>query len=79
MSSTTEELTPEEEKKKREKLQLESDLAVAMETFGVSKGGGVESMNPNNEEEFNTFRDALVDLIVTHKVCTHLEHLLCPL
>ncbi len=63
------ELSTEEDKKKKEKLQRDSDMAVAMETFGISKPSGIEGMEPSSEEEFTTFRDALADKIVCVCVC----------
>ena len=39
-----------------------------METFGVSKGSGIDGMQPSKEEEFGTFRDALADKIRPFKV-----------
>ena len=63
------ELSAEEEKKRKEKLQRDSDMAVAMETFGVGKQSGIEGMNPTEEEEFHTFRDALTSKIVQYEVC----------
>ncbi|CAG2060210.1 unnamed protein product [Timema podura] len=60
-----EELTSEEiqaEKLRQQKLQEESDLLVAMETFGVaqtSTGTGIDAMNPSSIEEFNELQEAL--------------------
>ena len=58
---TTPVLSQQEEKEKKEKLQHESDLRIAMETFGVFGGnkGGIEAMDPSSEEEFSKFKDAL--------------------
>ena len=62
---STEELTPEEklaEKLRRQKLQEESDLRLAMETFGVTEvsvGGKLDNFNPTNKEEFTEFADLL--------------------
>lgn len=58
---TGQELTPEE----IQKLQEESDLRVAMETFGVvsvaetSTALGIETMNPNTREEFDELQAAI--------------------
>lgn len=58
---TEQELTPEE----IQKLQEESDLRVAMETFGVvsvaetSTALGVETVNPNTREEFDELQAAI--------------------
>ncbi len=52
-------------------MQEASDLAVAMETFGVSPstGGGVlETMDPKEEKEFDKFREALCDKIANYEV-----------
>ncbi|KRT78795.1 hypothetical protein AMK59_6661 [Oryctes borbonicus] len=52
----SEELTPEE----RLRLQRESDLQAALETFGGSTTNtGLDSMNPVTKEEFEEFADAL--------------------
>jgi len=58
---TGQELTPEE----IQKLQEESDLRVAMETFGVvsvaetSTALGIETVNPNTREEFDELQAAI--------------------
>ncbi|XP_065576707.1 eukaryotic translation initiation factor 3 subunit J-like [Artemia franciscana] len=62
-------LTPEErlaEKLRKQKLQEESDLLMARETFGlddVAPSGVVDSLNPSNPEEFLIAKDALVNKI----------------
>lgn len=53
-------MTPEEklaEKLRLQKIQEESDLKSALETFGVSEigGGGMDAFNPQTEEEFKEF------------------------
>ncbi|KAJ8687171.1 hypothetical protein QAD02_022965 [Eretmocerus hayati] len=62
-----ESLTPEErraEMLRRQKLQEEADLRLAMETFGVSEGStGLDAMVPTNAEEFKDFGDALMSKI----------------
>ncbi|CAK1553078.1 unnamed protein product [Leptosia nina] len=67
-----EELTPEQklaEKLRRQKLQEESDLRLAMETFGVSETGGgkLDSFHPTNKEEFAEFADLLCKKINYYK------------
>lgn len=67
-----EEMTPEEklaEKLRRQKLQEESDLKLAMETFGVSETGGgkLDSFHPTNTEEFKEFADLLSKKISYYK------------
>jgi len=58
---TVQELTPEE----IQKLQEESDLRVAMETFGVvsvaetSTALGIDTMNPSTREEFDELQEAI--------------------
>ncbi len=64
-------ITDNEERLRREKLQKESDLELAMETFGVSDssgGGGLESSNPSTDEDFTSFGNSLTDLIVKFEV-----------
>lgn len=62
------ELTPEQklaEKLQRQKLQEESDLRLAMETFGIAEGGGkLDSFVPTSKAEFTEFADLL-----SKKVC----------
>ncbi|KAG7301722.1 hypothetical protein JYU34_014710, partial [Plutella xylostella] len=59
-----EDMTPEEklaEKLRRQKLQEESDLRLAMETFGITDNatGKLDSFNPTTKEEFTEFAEAL--------------------
>ncbi|XP_066597401.1 eukaryotic translation initiation factor 3 subunit J isoform X2 [Prorops nasuta] len=61
-------LTPEErraEQLRRQRLQEEADLRLAMETFGVTDDPStrIDSMNPDTKEEFDDFRNVLVDKI----------------
>ncbi|KAL7302494.1 eukaryotic translation initiation factor 3 subunit J [Trichogramma pretiosum] len=60
-------LTPEErraEMLRRQKLQEEADLRLAMETFGVTDNvSGIDAMMPTNAEEFKEFGDALMNKI----------------
>ncbi len=57
------------EKLRQRKLQEVSDLAVAMDTFGVAPGV-LDSMDPKLEEDFDKFREALCDKITTYEVST---------
>ncbi|XP_022836027.1 eukaryotic translation initiation factor 3 subunit J [Spodoptera litura] len=64
-----EELTPEQklaEKLKAQKLQEESDLRLAMETFGVTEAniGKIDGFQPTTKAEFTEFADML-----TKKIC----------
>ncbi|XP_026743864.1 eukaryotic translation initiation factor 3 subunit J [Trichoplusia ni] len=66
-----EELTPEQkaaEKLRQQKLQEESDLRLAMETFGVTEGGGgkLDSFEPTTKAEFTEFAELL-----TKKICLY--------
>ena len=56
-----------EEKLKQQRLQEESDLAVAMETFGV-KHKLIDTMEPKSEEEFVEFQEALTTKITKFEV-----------
>ena len=63
-----------EEKLKQQRLQEESDLALAMETFGV-KHKLIDAMEPKSEEEFTEFQEALTAKITKFEV-TDLHSLL---
>lgn len=62
-------LTPEEKRAellRRQKLQEEADLRLAMETFGVTEVKpmcGIDAMNPDTDEEFEQFGIALSEKI----------------
>ena len=56
-----------EEKVKQQRLQEESDLALAMETFGV-KHKLIDTMEPKSEEEFSEFQEALTAKITKFEV-----------
>ncbi|CAK1584861.1 unnamed protein product [Parnassius mnemosyne] len=65
-------LTPEQrlaEKLRQQKLQEESDLRLALETFGVSETGGgrLDSFHPTNKEEFTEFAELLCKKINIYK------------
>ncbi|XP_046970077.1 eukaryotic translation initiation factor 3 subunit J [Vanessa cardui] len=67
-----EELTPEQklaEKLRQQKLQEESDLRLALETFGVTEGssGKLDNFHPTNKEEFTEFGDLLCKKINFYK------------
>ncbi|XP_050550877.1 eukaryotic translation initiation factor 3 subunit J [Spodoptera frugiperda] len=66
-----EELTPEQklaEKLRAQKLQEESDLRLAMETFGVTEAniGKIDGFQPTTKAEFTEFADML-----TKKICLY--------
>lgn len=72
LAEKEEEMTPEEklaEKLQRQKMQEESDLRLAMETFGISEsaGGKLDSFQPTNKEEFTEFGDLLSKKINLYK------------
>ena len=56
-----------EEKQKQQRLQEESDLALAMETFGV-KDKLIDTMEPKSEEEFSEFQELLTAKITKFEV-----------
>ncbi|VVC93662.1 eukaryotic translation initiation factor 3 subunit J [Leptidea sinapis] len=65
-------LTPEQklaEKLRQQKLQEESDLRLALETFGISETGTgkLDSFNPSTKEEFTEFADLLGKKINIYK------------
>ncbi|CAH2042672.1 unnamed protein product, partial [Iphiclides podalirius] len=67
-----EELSPEQklaEKLRAQKLQEESDLRLAMETFGITEGAGgkLDNFQPTNKEEFTEFADLLCKKINLYK------------
>lgn len=67
-----EELTPEEkaaEKLRQQKLQEESDLRLAMETFGVTEGSGgrLDSFHPTTKEEFSDFAELIAKKVNYYK------------
>lgn len=67
-----ENMTPEQklaEKLRQQKLQEESDLRLAMETFGVTEGGAgkLDCFHPTNKEEFTEFAELLTKKINIYK------------
>ncbi|XP_069678425.1 eukaryotic translation initiation factor 3 subunit J [Periplaneta americana] len=71
------ELTAEEiqeEKIRQQKLQEESDLRVAMETFGIgetSTVSGIDAMNPNTKEEFDELQQAISKKVQLYTKSAH--------
>ena len=62
-------LSAAEERQRREELQKESDLRLAMETFGgTSATGTLDAMDPKSEEDFSEFKDALAAKITKYGV-----------
>jgi len=62
------------EKLRQKKLQEESDLKLAKEAFGLSDNGGegvIDKMNPEAEEDFIKFEQALKDKITTFEKSPH--------
>ncbi|XP_058463436.1 eukaryotic translation initiation factor 3 subunit J [Malaya genurostris] len=66
-----ENLTPEQklaEKLRLQKLQEESDLKTALETFGVTTlAGGIDGMHPTTKEEFVELADAITKKLSNYK------------
>lgn len=79
-----ESMTPEQklaEKLRLQKLQEESDLKNAMDTFGVTTiAGGIDGMHPTNKEEFIELSDAINKKLSNYKndpeYCAFLEDLI---
>nr|XP_026496471.1 eukaryotic translation initiation factor 3 subunit J [Vanessa tameamea] len=72
VSEKDDELTPEQklaEKLRQQKLQEESDLRLALETFGVTEGssGKLDNFHPTNKDEFTEFGDLLCKKINFYK------------
>ncbi|XP_027009930.1 eukaryotic translation initiation factor 3 subunit J-B isoform X1 [Tachysurus fulvidraco] len=78
-SQAAPELTPEElaaEKLRVQKLQEESDLALAREAFGIdttttNSASGIEAMCPSTKEDFLAFEKALKDKITQFEKSVH--------
>lgn len=66
-----ENMTPEQklaEKLRIQKLQEESDLKNAMDTFGVTSiAGGIDGMHPTQKEEFVELADAITKKLSNYK------------
>lgn len=64
-------MTPEQklaEKLRLQKLQEESDLKNALDTFGVTTlAGGIDGMTPNTKEDFVELSDAIVKKLSSYK------------
>lgn len=65
-----------EEKLKQQRLQEESDLAMAMETFSV-KHKLIDTMEPKSEEEFIEFQEALTTKITKFEVSVKVSSSKC--
>lgn len=69
-------LSPEEmaaEKARQRQLQEESDLLLAVETFGVSNGtrGQIDGMEPSSKEDFDKFEELLRTKITKYEKSPH--------
>ena len=69
-------LSPEEmaaEKARQRQLQEESDLLLAVETFGVSDGlrGQIDGMEPSSKEDFEKFEELLRAKITKYERSPH--------
>ncbi|XP_034105640.1 eukaryotic translation initiation factor 3 subunit J [Drosophila sulfurigaster albostrigata] len=68
-------LTPEEklaEKLRLQKIQEESDLKSALETFGVTSiGGGLDAFNPQSKEEFKEFGASISWKVAQYRESPH--------
>lgn len=71
LEKEAENMTPEQklaEKLRLQKLQEESDLKNAMDTFGVTTlVGGIDGMTPNTKEEFGELADAIVKKLSNYR------------
>ncbi|CAD7013888.1 eukaryotic translation initiation factor 3 subunit J [Ceratitis capitata] len=71
-------LTPEEklaEKLRIQKIQEESDLKSALETFGVSSiGNGLEGCNPQTKEEYKEFGATIAWKLAHYKESPHFPY-----
>jgi len=69
-------LSPEDvaaEKARQRQLQEESDLLLAVETFGVSDGvrGQIDGMEPSSKEDFDKFEELLRTKITKYEKSPH--------
>jgi len=74
--ANTLQLSPEDvaaEKARQLQLQEESDLLLAVETFGVSDGlrGQIDSMEPSSKEDFDKFEELLRTKITKYEKSPH--------
>jgi len=74
--TATQQLLPEEmmaEKARQRQLQEESDLLLAVETFGVSDSvqGLIDSMEPSSKEDFDKFEELLRGKITKYERSPH--------
>lgn len=71
LEKEAENMTPEQklaEKLRLQKLQEESDLKNAMDTFGVtSLAGGIDGMHPTTKEEFGELAEAITKKLSNYK------------
>jgi len=72
----TRQLSPEEmaaERARQRQLQEESDLLLAVETFGVSDGlrGQIDGMEPSSKEDFDKFEELLRTKITKYEKSPH--------
>lgn len=71
LEKEAETMTPEQklaEKLRLQKLQEESDLKNALDTFGVTTlAGGIDGMTPNTKEEFVELADAIVKKLSNYR------------
>ncbi|RMB94170.1 hypothetical protein DUI87_28975 [Hirundo rustica rustica] len=68
------ELTAEEQladKLRLKKLQEESDLELAKETFGVNSTCGIDAMNPSSKDDFTEFGKLLKEKITQYEKSLH--------
>lgn len=87
LEKEAEDMTPEQklaEKLRLQKLQEESDLKNAMDTFGVTAMvGGIDGMHPTSKEEFIEFSDAISKKLSNYRndseYCAFLEDLVTKL
>ncbi|XP_062848266.1 eukaryotic translation initiation factor 3 subunit J-A [Trichomycterus rosablanca] len=74
-SEDTTELTPEQELEDKlglEKLQEDSDLELAKDTFGVSNNvTGIDAMSPSSKDDFTEFERLLVEKITPYEKSIH--------
>jgi len=76
LEAADEQLSPEEmatEKARQRQMQEESDLLLAVETFGVSDGlhGQIDGMEPSSKEDFDKFEELLRAKITKYERSPH--------
>jgi translation initiation factor 3 subunit J len=60
-----------EDKIRQQKLQEESDLLLARETFGASHEGTFDSMDPSSKEDFENYRKSVADRLLKYEKSAH--------